>query len=99
MIHQEQKAQASDPLAVGNVRRKRTIYDFLEETDDNFIEYLRWKNETDEVYFELYGEQIAIHSCNFLEYLEWIRLEETEKLNPDEVEVTQDTIDADFEYL
>ena len=104
MRHQGKKAQASDPSAVGKSRKSREawesyqsrVFEFLDATDDKFREYMIWKNETDLWFFELYGQKIEVKSCNFLEWLEWGRLEETEKLNPDEV--TEDTIDADFEY-
>lgn len=93
MVHHEKKETPLDLLAVGKTQKKRTIFDFFDATNDIFLEYMQWKKDTDLWFFELYGQNIEVKGCNFLQWLEWRRID---SLN---IESEDLTIEAAFEEV
>lgn len=92
MIHQEKKVAVSDPLTGG--KPSRAIYEFLDLTHSKFIEYEIWKLETDLYEIELYGMVIPLPQVNYLQWLEWHRVNELPAIENVDI-----TIDAEFEEV
>lgn len=94
MVTNKKEAQASallTPLDGG--KPSRTIYSFLNATDNPFREFMLWKQEQLEYEIELYGRVIPLAQVNFLEWLEWLRID---SLNLESEDLT---IEAAFEEV
>lgn len=70
--------------------------DFWTATTAERLLYYNWKVETDLTHIELYGELIPVHTLNFLQYCEWVRLNEKPKIATTPL---LDVVDIDFEEI